>query len=120
MGGPSRRKPGAASKPGPEQQQQAKHGAQPPAGRQSRQRAQKAAAAQHIADESDVESLLGEFEEEADLDWDPAAGDCLDDKDDDLADDFLADLADEVLRHSEDDSDQEAAARKHHRADTAR
>lgn len=58
-------------------------------------------------------------EEEVDLDWDPAAaGDCLENDDDDLADDFLADLADEVLGHSEDDLDQEAAARKHHRVET--
>jgi len=57
-------------------------------------------------DDSDPESLLGALGDD-DFEWDPTAADSVDD----LADEFLAGLADEV-ETSQDESDEEAAARR--------
>jgi hypothetical protein len=103
----SRSKPAAASKAGPAKpsaaQQQEQEAQEPDVPPQKRKRTRKTAAAQHFDVDSDADSLLGDLGE--DRDWDPTAAD----SEDELADDFLAGLADE-LEASQDESDQEAAA----------
>lgn len=89
----------ASAKPAQQQEQDTKHHAR----RRTRKRPHKPAAAQHLGDDSDPDSLLGELEDD-DCEWDPTAAD----NEDDLADEFLAGLADELdMQH---ESDEEEAA----------
>lgn len=110
MGPRGRSKPAAASKAGPAKspaaQQQEQEAQEPDVAHQKRKRTRKPDAAHHFDVDSDADDLLADLGED-DRDWDPTAAD----SEDELADDFLASLADE-LEASQDESDQEAAARQ--------
>ena len=100
-----RSKPAAASKAGsakPSAAQQQEQDNKPAARRPPQRKRAQTAAAAHLEDDSDSEGLLPDLE---DADWGPTAAD----SEDELADDFLASLADEV-EDSQEESDQEAAA----------